>query len=168
MSEQSNNDTSSDTTNSESDDTKDSEYDTNSIDNNISEQDKQIDINRPRITAKSVAGIRFINHQELSFVDKQRTQYPNIEWYPEQRSEEQQHKTIHKPSKQWFTDHRAWLRAICTDDKYGLLCTDCSEFASDQWKIERSGGAFIVRPYWKLKHKGIEGNNSLSLKSLSS
>ncbi|CAF5007681.1 unnamed protein product, partial [Rotaria sp. Silwood1] len=34
--------------------------------------------------------------------------------------------------------------------------TDCSEFASDQAKIGRSGGAFIVRPYWKLKHKGIE------------
>ncbi|CAF5182542.1 unnamed protein product, partial [Rotaria sp. Silwood1] len=55
------------------------------------------------------------------------------------------------------SDHRPWLRAVCIDNKYGLLCTDCSEFVSDQAKIGRSGGACIVRSYWKLKHKGIEG-----------
>ncbi|CAF5019738.1 unnamed protein product [Rotaria sp. Silwood1] len=157
MSDQSHDDTSSDTTSSESDDTQDSDCNINNADGNITAQHKYIDNNHPPIIAKSIVGVRFINSQELSFVDKQRAQYPNIKWYPEQHSKEQQHKSIHKPSQQWFSDHRPWLRAVCTDNKYGLLCTDCSEFASDQAKIGRSGGAFIARPYWKLKHKGIEG-----------
>jgi hypothetical protein len=161
---QSNDDSSSDTTDSESDDTEDSVCDINEADNTTTAQDKQTDINRPPVIIKAIAGVRFINSQELSFVDRQRTKYPNIKWYPEEYSKEQQHTTIHKPSKQWFTDYRPWLRAVCTDNRYGLLCTDCSEFGTDQAKIERSGGAFIARPYWKLKHKGIEGNSLLSMK----
>ncbi|CAF3826366.1 unnamed protein product [Rotaria sordida] len=137
MSDQSQSDTSSDTTNSESDDTEDSNCNINNADDDIIVQHKHTDISRPPIVTKSIAGVRFINSQELSFVDKQRAQHSNIKWYPEQHSKEQQHKTIHKPN--------------------------CSEFASDQAKIERSGGAFIARPYWKLEHTGIREHEQSDL-----
>lgn len=163
MSDQSHSDISSDTTSDENDDTEDSDCNICIADSNMSVQYKHTDTNRPPIITKSIAGVHFINSQELFFVDKQRVQYPHIKWYPHEHSKEEQNKTNYKPSKHWFTEHRNWLRAVCTDNKYGLLCTDCSEFGSDQVKIERNGGAFVARPYWKLRHKGIEGKKSLLL-----
>ncbi|CAF1504537.1 unnamed protein product [Rotaria sordida] len=117
MSDQSQSDTSSDTTNSESDDTEDSNCNINNADDDIIVQHKHTDISRPPIVTKSIAGVRFINSQELSFVDKQRAQHSNIK----------------------------------------------CEFASDQAKIERSGGAFIARPYWKLEHTGIREHEQSDL-----
>ena len=115
-------------------------------------------LNRPIITSKSIPGVIFINSEEMSFVDKQRSAHPHIKWYPDCADRHQKHKSCHKPSAQWFTRERSWLRAICSDGKYGLICTDCSEFGSNSMKIGRkNGGVFIVRPFWKLKHKGIGG-----------
>ena len=114
-------------------------------------------LSRPLLTPKSIPGVVFINSDEFSFVEKQHLAHPNIKWYPDSIDKYQKHKCYHKPSAQWFTRERPWLRAVCSDGQYGLLCTDCSEFSSNSMKIARNAGAFIVRPFWKLKHKGIEG-----------
>ncbi|CAF2878892.1 unnamed protein product [Rotaria sp. Silwood2] len=78
MSSKCEDDTSSDTTNSERDDTEDSDCNINKTDDDNIVQHEHIDINRPPIITKSIAVVRFINSQELSSVDKQRAQYPNI------------------------------------------------------------------------------------------
>jgi hypothetical protein len=126
----------------------------NRLELNITESQN---LNRPILTPTSISGVIFINSEELSFVDKQRSAQPHIKWYPDNVDQYQLHKLHDKPSSQWFTRERPWLRAVCSDGKYGLLCTDCSKFGSDLMKIARNGGAFIVRPFWKLRHKGIEG-----------
>ncbi len=109
------------------------------------------------MTPTSIPGVIFINSEELSFVDKQRSLHPHIKWYSDSADQHQKHKSYDKPSSQWFTRERPWLRAVCTGGKYGLLCTDCSEFGSNSMKIARNTGAFVARPFWKLKHKGISG-----------
>jgi len=102
---------------------------------------------------KSIVGVRFINTYELTFVDRQRAKYPHIQWNFSDNL------PLVKPSASWFSGDYTWLRAICTEGQYGLLCIDCAEFASDAMAIGRSQGAFVVRPYWKLKRKGLEGKN---------
>jgi hypothetical protein len=77
MSDQSHSDTSSDTTSSESDDTEDNNCNISTSDSNITAQNNQTDITRPPIITKSIVGVRFMNSQELSFVDKQRVQFRN-------------------------------------------------------------------------------------------
>lgn len=126
----------------------------NRLQSNITETQT---LTRPNLTLKSIPGVIFINTEELSFVDKQRVTHPHIKWYPDSADHYQKHKYHDKPSSQWFTRERPWLRAVCSDERYGLLCTDCSEFGSNSTKITRNGGAFIARPFWKLRHKGIEG-----------
>jgi hypothetical protein len=105
---------------------------------------------RPATMSKFIYGVRFISTSELKLVDKQREKYPLMKWF----TEDKQKKV--KPSQQWFKNHQ-WLRAICTENRYGLLCIDCAEFATNKSSIERNDGAFVVRPYWKLKHKGLDG-----------
>ncbi|CAF1541740.1 unnamed protein product [Adineta ricciae] len=80
-----------------------------------------------------------------------RANYPDIEWNP--------HRSLSstKPSPTWFSDDYPWLRAIYSNGFYGLICADCVEFASSEVAIKKNNGAFVVRPYWKLKHKGLEG-----------
>ena len=128
-------------------------------DNVVAVQKQTISIHnsdRP-VTASSLPGVIFINSEELHFVDEQRSKHPQILWYPRNIEQYKKQEVNYKPSSCWFTRERPWLRAICSNGKYGLLCTYCSEFASDKLKIERNKRAFVVRPFWKLKHKGIEG-----------
>ncbi|CAF4518707.1 unnamed protein product [Rotaria sp. Silwood2] len=122
-------------------------------------QKQTIDIDNPDrpITTSFLSGVIFINIHEMHFIDEQRAKHPHIPWYPRNFKQHKKQKINYKPSSNWFTKERQWLRAVCSNGNYGLLCTYCSEFASDKLKIERSDGAFVVRPFWKLKHKGIEG-----------
>lgn len=106
---------------------------------------------RSIIMFKHIEGVKFISLQELNFLEVQREKHPSIQWF----SEDKQKKV--KPSRHWFSKDYPWLRAVCSGYKYGLLCVDCAEFATDKTLIERANGAFIVRPYWKLKHKGLQG-----------
>lgn len=106
-------------------------------------------------TITLINGVRFINAQELSFVQTHRSKFPNISWNPHNNLEST------KPSPNWFSKDHPWLRAVCKDGSYGLLCVDCAEFASSEMAIKRNNGAFIVRPYWKLKHKGLEGKKPI-------
>ena len=99
----------------------------------------------------SIKGIKFINTHEMMFLEAQRANYPNIIWNPHHNL------SLFKPSLTWFSDDYLWLRAIYSDGFYGLICVDCSEFASNELAIKKNNGAFVVRPYWKLKHKGLEG-----------
>ena len=71
------NHTSSDTTDSESGDSEDNDCNIITADSNITAQNNDNDINRPPTITKSIAGVRFINKQELAFVDKQHVQYPS-------------------------------------------------------------------------------------------
>jgi hypothetical protein len=50
-------------------------------------------------------------------------------------------------STSWFTD----------DNQKQVRPMDCIKFATNETLIKRSNGAFILRPYWKLKHKGLDG-----------
>ena len=106
---------------------------------------------RSLIMFKHIEGVKFITTQELNFIDAQREKHPFIKWFTEDKQKQV------KPSRQWFSKDHLWLRAVCSDHRYGLLCVDCAEFATDKTLIERNNGAFIVRPYWKLKHKGLHG-----------
>ncbi|CAF4934312.1 unnamed protein product, partial [Rotaria sp. Silwood1] len=99
----------------------------------------------------SIKGVGFINSHEMTITQKQRSNHPDIPWNSNKNLPSA------KPSSAWFLTDHPWLRAIRTDNQYGLLCIDCAEFASDEAAIKKSQGAFIVRPYWKLKHKGLEG-----------
>ena len=96
----------------------------------------------------SIKGVRFINAHEMTFVQAHRANYPNIAWNTDNNLPSV------KPSPTWFSSEYRWLRAIRTDNQYGLLCVDCAEFASSEMAIKRNKGAFVVRPYWTLKHKG--------------
>ncbi|CAF1062015.1 unnamed protein product [Didymodactylos carnosus] len=108
----------------------------------------------PHLTPKFLPNIPFINDQEAALLDAKRRKYAHLPWYA---TEKQQLQMLRKPSPLWFPE-RPWLRAVCTENKYyGLLCIDCIEFAKDEFHIERSSGAIICSPYWKLKHKGLEG-----------
>jgi hypothetical protein len=101
----------------------------------------------------SIKGVRFVNAHEMTFIQAHRIKYPDIPWNP--------HTSLPsaKPSSSWFSNDYPWLRAVRKDNNYGLLCADCAEFASNEMAIKRNNGAFVVRPYWKLKHKGLEGKN---------
>lgn len=103
------------------------------------------------IMFKHIEGVKFITDHELNFIDAQREKHPSIQWFTEDKQKRA------KPSSQWFSKDYVWLRAVCSNNRYGLLCIDCAEFATDKTLIERNNGAFIVRPYWKLKHKGLCG-----------
>jgi hypothetical protein len=107
---------------------------------------------RPPVMHRTIEGVTFINNHELLFVDKQRVRSPSITWFTDGHQEKV------RPSRHWFGKDRLWLRAICTNNQYGLICVECAEFASNTTLIERNNGAFIARPYWKLKHKGLEGS----------
>jgi hypothetical protein len=106
---------------------------------------------RPPAMSKNIEGVKFITNHELKFIDAQREKYPAIEWFTDDKQKQV------KPSRHWFSKDHQWLRAICTENRYGLLCIDCAKFATDKTLIERNHGAFILRPYWKLKHKGFYG-----------
>ncbi|CAF4195710.1 unnamed protein product, partial [Rotaria sordida] len=84
-----------------------------------------------------IEGVKFITTQELNFIDAQREKYPSIQWF----TEDKQKKV--KPSRHWFSKDHLWLRAVCSNGIYGLLCVDCGEFATNKTLIERSNGAFI-------------------------
>lgn len=102
----------------------------------------------------SIKGVRFVDSQEMTFVQIHRANHPDIPWNPHDDL------LVHiKPSPTWFSSDHPWLRAVRTDDRYGLLCIDCAEFATSEMAIKRNNGAFVVRPNWKLKHKGLEGEN---------
>ncbi|CAF1455821.1 unnamed protein product [Rotaria magnacalcarata] len=101
--------------------------------------------------SKYIEGVKFITNNEMSFIDTQRKNHPFINWYTDDRQKQV------KPSQSWFSKNFQWLRAVCTDNRYGLICVDCAEYARDKTLIERNKGAFVVRPYWKLKHKGLDG-----------
>ncbi|CAF1640730.1 unnamed protein product, partial [Adineta ricciae] len=106
---------------------------------------------RSLIEFKHIEGLKFITTQEITFVDAQLKRYPHVQWFTEDKQERV------KPSRHWFTKNYPWLRAVFSGNRYGLLCIDCLEFARDETLIQRNNGAFVVRPYWKLKHKGLEG-----------
>ncbi|CAF3776542.1 unnamed protein product [Rotaria sordida] len=91
----------------------------------------------------SIKGVRFINSHEMTIIQKQRSNHPDIPWNSNKNLPSA------KPSSAWFSTDHPWLRAIRTDNQYGLLCVDCGEFASNEAAIKKSQGAFIVRPYWK-------------------
>ncbi len=101
--------------------------------------------------SKNIQGVNFITNQELKLIDTQRENHSSTIWF----TDDKQIKV--KPSRHWFSKDRQWLRAICTEHRYGLLCMDCIEFATNQTLIKRSNGAFVLRPYGKLKHKGLDG-----------
>lgn len=109
---------------------------------------------RPLIMSKHIEGVQFITSNEMTFVDAQLEKHRFINWYTDDKQKQV------KPSRQWFTKNYQWLRAVCTDNRYGLICVDCAEFAKDKTLIKRNNGAFVVRPYWKLKHKGLHGIES--------
>ncbi|CAF1528067.1 unnamed protein product [Adineta steineri] len=109
---------------------------------------------RSLIVFKHIVGVKFIATNEIDFVDAQMKKFPNIQWFTEDEQERA------KPSRQWFLNDYPWLRAVFSGNKYGLLCADCIEFARDETLIQRNNGAFIVRPYWKLKHKGLSENQT--------
>jgi hypothetical protein len=96
-------------------------------------------ISRPDMVPRSLHGVTFITAQELHFVDQQREKYPHIGWFTEDKQEKA------KPSRLWFTKEYPWLRAVCTENQYGLLCIDCSEFANDKTMIERPRSNCTVR-----------------------
>ncbi|CAF4803610.1 unnamed protein product [Rotaria sp. Silwood2] len=98
----------------------------------------------------SIKGVRFINAPEMTFVQAHRANYPHIV------SSTNNKLPSVKPIPTWFSNEYPWLRAIHTDNQYGFLCVDCAEFASSEMVIKRNNDAFVVRPYWKLKHKGLE------------
>ncbi len=106
---------------------------------------------RSLIMFKHIEGVKFITNEELNFIDSQREKHPSIQWFTEDKQKQV------KPSRHWFSKDHLWLRAVCSNHRYGLLCIDCAQFANDKTLIERNNGAFIVRPYWKLKHKGLYG-----------
>jgi hypothetical protein len=107
--------------------------------------------NRPPVTTKHIEGVKFITTSELQFIDPQRKKCPSAHWFTEDKQKQS------KPSRHWFSKEQKWLRAICTENRYGLLCVVCAEYATNTTLIGRNNGAFILRPYWKLKHKGLEG-----------
>jgi len=109
-------------------------------------------VNRPQCTKVCLPGVEFISDLELTYVDQQRVRLHDEVWLPSGRGGEI------KPSKYWFTQSRSkWLRAVHSNNKYGLLCIICAKEATDTSKIQKNQGAFICRPYWKLLHQGIEG-----------
>lgn len=93
--------------------------------------------------------MKFITVQESTFVDAQREKHPSIQWFTEGNQKQV------KPSRHWFSKEHLWLPTVCSNHSYGLLCVDCAEFATNKTLIDRNNGAFIVRPYWRLKHKGL-------------
>ncbi|CAF3712042.1 unnamed protein product [Rotaria socialis] len=106
---------------------------------------------RSLIMSKHIEGVKFITSNEVTFIDTQRKNHPSINWHTDDKQKQV------KPSRAWFSKNFQWVRAVCTDNRYGLICVDCDEYARDKTLIERNKGAFVVRPYWKLKHKGLDG-----------
>jgi hypothetical protein len=97
--------------------------------------------------------VKFINNHEMNFIHAHRNKYPDTPWNSNLKL------PIVKPSPTWFTPEYSWLRAVRSNNRYGLVCIDCAEFASSELAIKKNQGAFVVRPYWKSKHKGLEGKN---------
>ncbi|CAF4325494.1 unnamed protein product, partial [Didymodactylos carnosus] len=111
---------------------------------------------RPIPMKTIIPGVLFINDYELDYVDKQRSRFPNINWEPD--TQKTNSKTHGKPSSTWWSGSRQhWLRAVCTNNIYGLLCSVCAQYATDDVRIQRAHGAFIVKPYYKLQKKGLDG-----------
>ena len=93
---------------------------------------------RPPVMSRFIDSVRFISTSEMKFVDKQREKYPLMKWFAEDKQKQA------KPSRHWFSKNHQWLRAVCTENRYGLLCIDCAEFATNKSLIERNDGAFVV------------------------
>ncbi|CAF1258639.1 unnamed protein product [Didymodactylos carnosus] len=111
---------------------------------------------RPTPMKTSIRGVLFVNDYELDYVDKQRSCFPNINW--ERDTQKNNSKTHGKPSSTWWSGSRQqWLRAVCTNNIYGLLCSVCAQYTTDDVRIQRVHGAFIVKPYYKLQKKGLDG-----------
>ncbi len=111
-----------------------------------------IPINRPQCTKVFLPGVEFISDYELKFVDQQRYRLQDKVWLPGGGGGES------KPSQSWFTGARStWLRAVYSNNKYGLICVICAKGAKDDSRIMKNQGSFISRPYWKLLHQGLEG-----------
>ncbi len=105
----------------------------------------------PIIMSKHIEGVKFITTEEMKLIDAQRDKYPLISWFTQDKQKQV------NPIRHWFTKEHQWLRAVCTENRYGVVCVDCAEYATGKALIERNNGAFILRPYWKLKHKGLDG-----------
>ena len=109
-------------------------------------------INRPPCVKKSLSGVQFITDRELKDVDQQRLSRKDDVWLPSSTVGKA------KPSHTWFTDKRSiWLRAVCSENKYGLLCVICAQEAKCESRLKKNKGTFISHPYWKLQHKGLAG-----------
>ena len=107
---------------------------------------------RPSCIKKCLPGVQFITDQELKFIDQQRLLRRDDFWFPDNATGKS------KPSNTWFTEKRSiWLRAVCSENKYGLLCVVCAQEAKCESRLKKNKGAFISHPYWKLEHKGLEG-----------
>jgi hypothetical protein len=110
-------------------------------------------INRPPCIKVSLPGVQFITDWELKFVDEQRLLLKDNAWLPNGFTGKS------KPSRTWFTEIRStWLRAVYSEKKYGLLCIVCAKEAKCESRLIRNQGSFISHPYWKLLHKGLDGN----------
>jgi len=129
-----------------------SDDDINIVSSNAREKTEINLLLRPLIMTKFIQDVKFISNHEMKFVDVQRKKYPRIGWFTNDNQKQV------KPSATWFSKDHPWLRAVCTENRYGLLCIDCAQLATDKTLIERNNGAFVLRPYWKLKHKGLPGS----------
>ena len=109
-------------------------------------------INRPPCVKKPLLGVQFITDRELQYVDQQRFLRKDDIWLPPDAVG----KT--NPSHTWFTDKRSiWLRAVCSENKYGLLCLICAQKAKCESRMKKSKGTFVSHSHWKLQHKGLDG-----------
>ncbi|CAF1244464.1 unnamed protein product [Rotaria sp. Silwood1] len=78
-----------------------------------------------------IKGVRFINSHGIIFLEAHRAKYPHIQWSPPANLPQV------KPSPSWFSSDYPWLRAIYSEDHYGLLCIDCVEFASNEMAVKK-------------------------------
>ena len=109
-------------------------------------------INRPQCTKVFLPGVEFISDFELKFVDQQRYRLQDEVWLSRGGGGDS------KPSRAWFTETRStWLRAVHSDNKYGLMCVLCAKVAKDDSRIIKNQGSFISHPFWRLLHHGLEG-----------
>ncbi|CAF1166258.1 unnamed protein product [Didymodactylos carnosus] len=77
------------------------------------------------------------NNDDNSEDYKQRSRFPNVNWKPD--TQKTNSKTHGKPSSTWWSGSRQqWLRAICTNNIYGLLCSVCAQYATDDVRIQRN------------------------------
>ncbi|CAF4473786.1 unnamed protein product [Didymodactylos carnosus] len=113
-------------------------------------------VTRPPCLKRCLNGVIFVTDDELQHEDKQRDLYPKMSWDPD--TEQSSSLALGRPCSIWWSvDRRKWLRAICTNNIYGLLCCVCAQYSADNISIQRAHGSFVVKPYYKLGKKGIAG-----------